>query len=65
MKQSWDVQTGGKWGHLPSVGGNFLECTVGAPQPGISFERSGGQREAVGMNDNCLSFPAVQHQLKG
>lgn len=50
MKQSWDVQTGKKWSHSPSVGWNFVECTMGAPQPGISFEWSGGQREAVGMN---------------
>lgn len=49
MKQSWDVQTGDKLSHLPSVGWNFLECTMGAPQPGISLELSGGQREAVGV----------------
>lgn len=63
MKQSWDVQIGKKWSHLPSVGWSFLECTMGAPQPAIRFELSGGQRSS--RNDYCLSFPAVQHQLKG
>lgn len=48
MEQSWVVQSGKKWSPLPSVGWNFLEGTMGA-QPGISFELSGGQREAVGM----------------
>lgn len=49
MKQSWDVQTGKKWSHLLSVRWNFLECTMRAPQPGISSELLVGQKGAVGM----------------